>query len=134
MVEAFGGSPRIHKGLVEGMLASGRVVDPCNVMEAEQRAVQDEVTNALKAALMISAANKARYGQIKEQLTNNYLLGTDQYPNTLEKATRILGNTGAQGHPSLESNRAMEEGFIQKGGWGAQGRGTERCAGNAALW
>ncbi len=29
---------------------------------------------------------------MKEQLANNYLLGTDQYPDTLEKASRILGN------------------------------------------
>jgi hypothetical protein len=88
MVEAFGGSPGFHKGLVEGVLASpGRVVDPSNVMEAEQRDAEDEVTKAVKAALLISSANKARNGQLKEQLANNYLLGTDQYPNTLENTT-----------------------------------------------
>ena len=30
--------------------------------------------------------------QLKDKLVNNYLLGTDQYPNTYEKAMRILGN------------------------------------------
>ena len=35
MVEAFRGSPGIHKGLVEGLLKSpGRLVDPSNVTEA----------------------------------------------------------------------------------------------------
>ncbi len=47
---------------------------------------------AVKAALLISGADKRRYGRLKEQLANDYLLGTDQYLNTLEKASRILGN------------------------------------------
>jgi hypothetical protein len=36
------------------------------------------VPEAVKVALLISGANKARYGQLKEQLANNYLLCTDQ--------------------------------------------------------
>ncbi len=50
------------------------------------------MVDAVKAALLISGADKRRYGRLKEQLPNNYLLGTDQYPDMLEKALRILGN------------------------------------------
>jgi hypothetical protein len=46
----------------------------------------------VKAVLLISAANKARYWWLKEQLAIKYLLGTNQYPNTFKKATIILGN------------------------------------------
>ena len=63
-----------------------------NITEQEQQDAVDEVAEAVKAALLISGADKRRYGKLKEQLANNYLLGTDQYPNTLEKATRVLGN------------------------------------------
>jgi hypothetical protein len=93
MVEAFGGSPRVHKGLVKGVLAmSGKARDPNNVTEEELAVAEEEVTKAVKAALLISGVDKKRYGNLKEQLANIYILGTYQYPNTLEKALRILGN------------------------------------------
>jgi len=46
----------------------------------------------VKAALLISGADRRKYGKLKDELANNYLLGTDQYPDTFEKALRILGN------------------------------------------
>ncbi len=88
----------------------------------------------MKVALLISGANKARYRRLKEQLANNYLLGTDQYPNTLEKTTRILGNYQGT-RPSQFGWQKRKGGglaFIQKGGCGLQGRGTGRGGGNAA--
>ncbi len=60
------------------------------------------MADAVKAALLISGADKQRYGRLKEQLANNYLLGTDQYTNTLEKASRILGNYQVAKGPPLE--------------------------------
>ncbi len=55
-------------------------------------AVEEEVTAAVKEVLLISGADKKRYSRLKEQLANNYLLGTNQHPNMLEKASRILWN------------------------------------------
>ncbi len=66
--------------------------NPSSITEAEQTTAEEEVADAVKAALHIRGADKRRYGRLKEQLANNYLLGTDQYPDTLEKASRILGN------------------------------------------
>jgi len=92
-VEAFGGSPGIHQGMIEAMLK-----DPTRVMNvgkptvAEINATEDDATEAVKAALLISGADKIRFGRLKDELANNYLLGTDQYPDTFEKAVRILGN------------------------------------------
>jgi hypothetical protein len=131
-VEAFGGSPGLHRGLVEGVLRTpGKVRDVNNITEGEDIAAEEEVAEAVKAALLISGADKRRYGKLKEQLANNYLLGTDQYPNTLEKATRILGNYQVA-KPTLYEDRRIEGGglaFIQRGtrggrGRGGQGRGT----------
>ena len=46
----------------------------------------------MKVALLISGANRCKYGKLKDKLANNYLLGTNQYPDTLVKAARILTN------------------------------------------
>ncbi len=92
-VDAFNGSPGIQQGLVKGLVVSpGRVRNPNNITDAEQTVAEEEVADAVKVTLIISGAYKRRYGRLKEQLANNYLLGTDQYPDMLEKASRILGN------------------------------------------
>ena len=44
--------------------------------------VGEDAMEAVKAALLISGADKTRFGQLKDKLANNYLLGTDQYPDT----------------------------------------------------
>ena len=68
------------------------------------------MADAVKAALLISGADKQRYGRLKEQLANNYLLGTDQYPDTLEKASRILGNYQVAKVPSFGDRKNTNEG------------------------
>jgi hypothetical protein len=61
---------------------------------------------------------------LKEDLANNYLLGSNQYPDTFEKALRILGNS--QGPKNIRRFRGNHVGgvaFIQRG------RGTGRTSG-----
>jgi hypothetical protein len=77
--------------MVDAVLKT-KAADPNKPTKKELRNVETKVSKAVKLALLISGANKARYGQLKELLVNNYLLGMDQYPNTLEKVSRILGN------------------------------------------
>ena len=59
---------------------------------AEIKTAEDDAMEVVKAALLISGADKTRFGRLKDELANNYLLGTDQYPDTYEKAVHILGN------------------------------------------
>ncbi len=131
MVEAFGESPGVHKKLVKGVLAmQGKTRDPYNITEEELAAAKEEVTEAVKAALLISGTDKKRYGRLKEQLANNYLLGTNQYPNMLEKTSRILGNYQVAKPPQFGEQRSKGAGlvFIQRGACGRQGHG--RGSGN----
>ncbi len=91
---------------------------PRQVTAKEFEAAENEVAMAMEAALLISGTNKVRYWWLKEQLATNYLLGTDQYPNTLEKVTIILGKY--QGvKPSQPGEDQKNEGggltFIQRG-------------------
>ena len=94
MVEAFGVSPGVHKGLVEVLVKNptSQVNDVNNVTPKECREAEETACEAVKAALLISSADKRQYGKLKDELANNYLLGTDQYPDMFNKVLRILGN------------------------------------------
>jgi hypothetical protein len=127
-VEAFGGSPGVHKGLVTSLLRMlVWLINSINVSKIERSKAKEEVMDAVKAVLLISGADKRRYGRLKEQLANNYLLGTDQYPYTLEEASRILGNYQVARPSSFaDRRRGGESGlpFLQRGGRGGQGCGA----------
>jgi hypothetical protein len=128
-VKVFGGNQCIHKGMVGAMLQDPkRVANITNPMANEIKKVHVEASEAVKAALLISGADKQRFGKLKDDLANNYFLGSDQYPYTFDKALQVLGNYQApknmlpyRGSPST---RVV---FIQHGcgtGWGA-GQGKE---------
>ena len=92
-VEAFGGSPGIHQGMIDGMLKDPtQVANVAKPTVAEIMKAEEDASEAVKAALLISGADKTRFGRLKNELANNYLLGSDQYPGTYEKAMHILGN------------------------------------------
>ena len=60
--------------------------------DAEQAEAETETSDVVKAALLISGDDKRRYGGLKNDLGNNYLLGTNQYPDTTKKEIVLLGN------------------------------------------
>ncbi len=85
-VEAFGGSPGLHRGMMKVLAKDAtRFANAAAPTEDKIANMENEANEAVKAALLISRAYKLRYGRLKDQLANNYLLGTDQYPNTYQK-------------------------------------------------
>ena len=72
--------------LVEGWLLAepGRITDINNITDTEWVEAETQTSDAVKAALHISGAYKHRYGGLKNDLGNNYLMGTEQYPDTTE--------------------------------------------------
>ena len=125
-VEAFGGSQGVHKGLVEGILKNlGRVRNVNSITDAECRAAEQEVSDTVKAALVIIGADKGQYGKLKDELANNYLLGTDQYPDTFDKAVCIVGNyqTSRVNMPYRVNPNNTGVAFLQRGGQGTAGQG-----------
>jgi hypothetical protein len=108
--EAFIGSTGMQKGLIKGLLTTpGRVANQSMVTAAELAAAESKVAEAVKAAMLISGANKARYGRLKEQLANNYLLGTDQYPTRLRRCPESWETIREPKPHSSESKRARGE-------------------------
>ncbi len=119
MVEAFGGSPGLHKGMMEVLAKDAmRFANVGAPTEDEITKMENEANEAVKMALLISRANKQQYGRLKEELANIYLLGTDQYPNTYEKGMQILGNYQASrtSIPFRASPNDTGVVFLQRGG------------------
>ncbi len=89
-VEAFGGSPGIHEGLVAAALSEKGITTPSTALQ--RRDAEESTCEAVKAALLISGADKRKFGKLKDELANDFLLGTNHYPDTYDKAMRILTN------------------------------------------
>jgi hypothetical protein len=124
-VKAFGGSPGLHKGMINTLMQDPtKVAGTTRPTDKEIKRVHAEALEAVKAALFISEADKQRYGRLKEDLVNNYLLGSNQYPDTFKKGHRILGNyQGPRNMCGFRGNHVGGVAFIQRG------RGTGRTSG-----
>jgi hypothetical protein len=133
-VEAFRGLPGVHRGLVSVLLSDpNQVKDVNNVIPQERAAVEETTCKVVKAALLISGVDKQRYGKLRDELANNYLLGTDQYPDTFDKGVRTLGNYQmSRFNPPFKANPDnMGVEFLQQGSHGGRGgcSGCRRGAG-----
>ena len=97
---------------------------------------EDVSIEQVKAAMLISGANRQQNGKLKDKLKNDYLFGSDHYPDTLEKAARILANyqnTRASA-PYRASGNETGVAFLQRGGRGGRGAGRggqEGCGAKA---
>ena len=62
--------PGIHKGLVEGWLFAepGCIANVNNITDIERTEAETQTSDAVKAALIISGADKRRYGGLKNDL------------------------------------------------------------------
>jgi hypothetical protein len=112
--EAFGGLPGIYKGIMESLLS--KVTG--NPTTAQIKDVKETASKAVKAALLISGADKRRFAKLKDELVNNYLLRMDQYPNTFNNALPILNNyqNTRASVPYKASPNDMGVAFLQQSG------------------
>jgi hypothetical protein len=86
--KAFGGLPGTHKGRMGSLMKE----IAGNPTVAQIKKVQETVSKAVKGALLISRADKCQFGKLKDKLAKNYLLGTNKYPKTSNKALQLPGN------------------------------------------
>jgi hypothetical protein len=120
-VEVFGGSPGVHKGMIEALLKDPlQVANMGNPTMIKKKKAKEDASKSIKAALLISGVDRNRFGKLKDELANNYLLGTDQYPDTFEKAMRILGNyqVTRPSRPFRGDRSKSGLAFLQQGGRG----------------
>ena len=94
-----------------------------NPNDAQIEAAENVAVEQVKAALLISGTDRRKFGKLKDELANNYLLGTDQYPDTLEKAGRILYNYQSTDVNARYRGSPNDTGvaFLQREGQGGRG-------------
>ncbi len=74
--------------------------------------------NQYLTLLFISNADRNRYKKLRDDLANQYLMGADNYPKTLEQAVKLLNNYQS-GVPQFKPrNRRNDKNiaFVQEGG------------------
>ena len=120
----------VHKELTDRILKTVMTTGGV-AMAAQVKAAGEESSEAVKATLLISGANRCHYRMLKDALASNYLLVSDQYPNMFEKALCILGNyqTTKTSVPYKASSNDMGVVFLQRCGWGGRGRGRQGSCG-----
>jgi hypothetical protein len=132
-VEAFGGSPGVHEGLVRGILSN--VMRGTTPTAKERSDAEETSSEAVKAALLISGADRCKYGKLKDELANIIFWVWTSIPIHFEKALRILGNyqTTTNSLPYWPSPYDTGVAFLQRGGrggreagQGGQGRGDDK--------
>jgi ribosomal protein S7 len=83
VLEAMGATIGPHRGVINMITGEAGVATPVQINEANELSI---------AVAFINNADKTRYGRLLEDLRNNYLMGQDNYPKTLNSAYNLLVN------------------------------------------
>jgi hypothetical protein len=67
------------------LLDPTRVADVNNLTVAEIRKAREHTSEAIKAVLLVSGADKRRYGRLKDEFVNNY-------PSEVQSKMIIMGH------------------------------------------
>ena len=57
--------------------------------------IKNEIRNRRIVVCFLKRSNQKIYGKLLSQLRDQYLMGQDNYPTTLEKAFKLLQNNGS---------------------------------------
>ncbi len=90
VVETYGGAYGREPGLVRACLAemkrSDASVDVDDPDKAQLKAAYDICREEYLACMLLRGACRARYGQLKNDLANDMMKGTDNYPKSMVDA------------------------------------------------
>ena len=94
VVETYGGAYGREPGLVQACLTemkkSDASVDVDDPDKAHLKAAYATCRDEYLACMLLRGACQARYGQLKNDLANDMMKGSDNYPKTIVDATRML--------------------------------------------
>ena len=88
-IETYGGSgaigvtPTFVAQKLQDMHQLGTCLDPDNPTKPELATAHKSVRDEFLAALMLSGANRDRYGALRNELANQYGFGNDLYPKSI---------------------------------------------------
>jgi hypothetical protein len=121
VVETYGGEWGQEPGLITAKLqADTPMVDIDNPTEAELNRAKEAATEEYLAMMFLSGADKNRYFELRNELSNDYAKGNDNYPSTLDGMLRLLNNYRGGNKSAPRPDAAGSDGvaFLQeKGCW-----------------
>ncbi len=92
VIEEYGGDGSLmyFPNMIKKELES-KEIDMDKASASEMRDAKKIVRNKFLAALMLSGANREKYGKLKRSMADNYVARTSKYPKSPEVVLRILG-------------------------------------------
>jgi hypothetical protein len=105
VLDAVGATIGPHKGVINMITGggAGAAATQAQIAEANERSV---------AIAFISNADKTRYGRLIEDLHNNYLMGQDNYPRTLNQAYNLLVNWQQDPRNMIQYGAGPNDGIV----------------------
>jgi hypothetical protein len=116
VVETYGGEWGQEPGLIRAKLeADATVVDVDNPTADELDRAKAAAREDYLAMMFLSGADRTRYWKLRDELSNDYAKGTDNYPNTLDGMLRLLNNhrSGIKNSPKQEAPGSEGVAFLQ---------------------
>eukprot|EP00957_Ditylum_brightwellii_P044684 3387977-Ditylum_brightwellii.AAC.1 len=83
VIEHIRGSVVGHCSLKKMMPKEAGIKDTSNASGDERGKATADAKEAYLAMAFLASANRAKYGRLLEELANNYLKGTNEYPHTM---------------------------------------------------
>jgi len=75
---------------IKQLAADGLIADPDNPTDSERALAVSSFRDGFLAALMLSGANRDRFGALRTDLKNQYGYGDDRYPMTIDNCLSLL--------------------------------------------
>ena len=75
---------------IKNLADAGNIADASNPTVVEQALAVSSVRDEFLAALMLSGANRERFGALRSDLKNQYGYGKDCYPKTTDTCLSLL--------------------------------------------
>ncbi len=95
-LETYGGVgvvgvvPSFLTAKIKELAADGLIANPANPTDVECALAMSYVRDELLTALMLSGANRERFGALRTDLKNQYGYGDDCYPKTIDNCLSLL--------------------------------------------
>jgi hypothetical protein len=124
VIEEYGGAGSLmyFPNMIKKELES-KIIDMDKASGSEMRDAKKIVRNKFLAALMLSRANREKYGKLKCSMAENYVTGTSKYPKSPEVVLRILSTYTLP--PEWNQRLKQEGGVGDKGAMFVQSDGRD---------
>ena len=120
VLEAYAGRITVPPDLVDGKLRElyPSLRYPKNVLSHQREAATEAAKEKYLACMLLAGSKNAKFGDIKDELSNSYLIRDNHYPNNREGIVSITNNWKGSNkqQPTTTNNTTVQDEveFVQK--------------------